>query len=141
MEVTAAISLLPYNNYNEENPTINWDQILSSIYNGKLSSNYYSNEIQADASIDGGSLLNPDGSGWAKMAYLGWKTIGMNYLRSLNQYANGELSGLGSTVLSTMSKQWSDYGELFNSFVSFATGSTSYTRTTCWVIKQTTMIL
>jgi putative ABC transport system permease protein len=124
MEVTSAISLLPYNNYNEENPTINWDQILSSIYNGKLSSNYYSNEIQADASINGGSLLNPDGSGWAKMAYLGWKTIGMNYLRSLNQYANGELSGLGSTVLSTMSKQWSDYGELFNSFVSFATGST-----------------
>jgi hypothetical protein len=37
----------------------------------------------------------PDGSGWAKMAYLGWKTLGMNYLRSLNQYANGELRVLG----------------------------------------------
>jgi putative ABC transport system permease protein len=124
MEVTSAISLLPYNDYNEENPTINWDQILTSIYNGQLSSNYYSNEIQADASINGGGMFNPDGSGWAKMAYLGWKTIGMNYLRSLNQYANGELSGLGSMVLGTMSKQWPDYGELFDTFKSFATGST-----------------
>jgi putative ABC transport system permease protein len=125
-EVTEAISLLPYNNYSDENPEINWDQIVSSIYSGNLPSTYYSNEVQADASIvDGNPLTNPDGSGWAKMAYLGWKTLGMNYLRSLNLYANKDLEGMTvGTLLSTMSKQWPDYGEMFNSFHSFTSKST-----------------
>jgi putative ABC transport system permease protein len=119
----AAISMLPYKDYDMKDPTsdnINWDQILTSIYNGQLSSNYYSNEIQFDAKNSSGIT----GSGWAKMSFLGWKTIGMNYLRSLNQYANGDLDFFGDTVLNTMSEQWSDYGELFNTFKLFATGST-----------------
>jgi putative ABC transport system permease protein len=118
----AAISMLPYKDYDIKDPTsdnINWDQVLTSIYNGQLSSNYYSNEIQSDANIAGGF----EGSGWAKMAFLGWKTIGMNYLRSLNQYANGELGIMGGIVLNTMSGQWSDYGELFNSYKSFSDDS------------------
>jgi putative ABC transport system permease protein len=117
----AAISLLPYTDYNAENPTINWDQVLTSIYNGNLSSNYYSNEIETDANISGGIW----GSGWGKMAFLGWKTLGMNYLRSLNQYANGEVGMLGTMVLSTMSKQWSDYGEMLDSYKPYAPGTTT----------------
>jgi putative ABC transport system permease protein len=100
----SAISLLPYKKDENGNNAVDVDKVLNSLFDENISSNYYAYEItqgHADSGLDGAT--------WGKMAYLGWRTLPMKYLKSLN-LANFNPTGLASTVVSTLAKQWGDYG-------------------------------
>jgi putative ABC transport system permease protein len=114
----SAISALPYTSNGE----IDQNKLISLILSGNLSSYYYSNEIQTSG----------DGSGWGKMAYLGWKTLSMNYLQSLNQLARSESGGMGDLIVSIMSQQWPDYTTLLEAYEPFE----SETKATSSITKE-----
>ncbi|WP_338969702.1 ABC transporter permease [Spiroplasma endosymbiont of Labia minor] len=98
-----AISALPYNSDPSSIEVFDVNKIVNAIMSGNLSSDFYSYDIPTNDAM---------GSSWSKLAYMGWKTLSIEFLRNLNSVLGGSLA------IGTLAKQWPDYVDLLNNLSS-----------------------